>query len=68
MARMHVMERSEAQVVMDGLHQAVERRLSVSSLAPCPVEFTAAFIGMCMTQSCGKCTPCRVGLGKLKHL
>jgi NADPH-dependent glutamate synthase beta subunit-like oxidoreductase len=62
------MERSEAQAVMDGLHEAVERRLSVSSLAPCPVEFTAAFVGMCHTQSCGKCTPCRVGLGVLKGL
>ncbi|MBQ6395267.1 MAG: glutamate synthase, partial [Atopobiaceae bacterium] len=68
MARLHVMERSEAQAVMDGLHAAVEKRLSVSSLAPCPVEFTAAFIGMCATQSCGKCTPCRVGLGVLKGL
>ncbi|MCH4120029.1 MAG: NAD(P)-binding protein [Atopobiaceae bacterium] len=68
MARMHVMERSEAQAVMDGLHEAVERRLSVSSLAPCPVEFTAAFVGMCHTQSCGKCTPCRVGLGVLQEL
>jgi NADPH-dependent glutamate synthase beta subunit-like oxidoreductase len=65
---MHVMERSEAQAVMDGLHEAVERRLSVSSLAPCPVEFTAAFVGMCHTQSCGKCTPCRVGLGVLQEL
>lgn len=68
MARLHVVERSEAQAVMDGLHEAVEKRLSVSSLAPCPVEFTAAFIGMCATQSCGKCTPCRVGLGVLKEL
>ncbi len=68
MARLHVVERSEAQAVMDGLHEAVEKRLSVSSLAPCPVEFTAAFVGMCATQSCGKCTPCRVGLGVLKEL
>lgn len=68
MARMHVIERSEAQAVMDGLHEALEKRLSVSSLAPCPVEFTAAFVGMCATQSCGKCTPCRVGLGVLQDL
>lgn len=68
MARLHVMERSQAQVVMDGLHEAVGKRLAVSSLAPCPVEFTAAFVGMCAIQSCGKCTPCRVGLGVLKEL
>ncbi|MBQ9058892.1 MAG: FAD-dependent oxidoreductase [Atopobiaceae bacterium] len=68
MARLHVMERSAAQAVMDDLHTAVEKRLAVSSLAPCPVEFTAAFVGMCATQSCGKCTPCRIGLGVLKEL
>ncbi len=68
MARMHVMERSEAQQIMDELHDAVGRRLAVSSLAPCPVEFTMAFVDMCSTQSCGKCTPCRVGLRMLRHM
>lgn len=68
MARLHVMERSEAQQVVDNLHSALESRLSVSSLAPCPVEFTAAYIAMCATQSCGKCTPCRVGLNNLHTL
>ena len=68
MARLHVMERSEAQAVMDGLHEALGRRLAVSSLAPCPVEFTAAYVAMCATQSCGKCTPCRVGLRNLQDL
>lgn len=68
MARLHVMEQSEAQRVMEGLHSALESRLAVSSLAPCPVEFTAAYIGMCATQSCGKCTPCRVGLNTLRDL
>lgn len=55
-------------MVMDDLHKAIERRLSVSSLAPCPVEFTKAFVEMCATQSCGKCTPCRVGLSVLRDL
>ncbi|MCI2208189.1 MAG: NAD(P)-binding protein [Atopobiaceae bacterium] len=62
------MERSDAQVVMDGLHEALGKRMAVSSLAPCPVEFTAAYVEMCKTQSCGKCTPCRVGLGVLHDL
>ena len=68
MARLHVMQRSEAQAVMDSLHEALGRRLAVSSLAPCPVEFTAAYVNMCATQSCGKCTPCRVGLRALSDL
>lgn len=51
MARLHVMERSHAQAVMDDLHDALGRRLAVSSLAPCPVEFTAALVNLCSTQS-----------------
>lgn len=62
------MERSHAQAVMDDLHDALGRRLAVSSLAPCPVEFTAALVNLCSTQSCGKCTPCRVGLSALCDL
>lgn len=68
MARLHVVERSHAQAVMDDLHDALGRRLAVSSLAPCPVEFTAALVNLCSTQSCGKCTPCRVGLSALSDL
>ena len=68
MSRMYVLERSEAQAVMDEMHQALERRLECSSLEPCPVEFTRAVVSMCATQSCGKCTPCRVGLKVLEGL
>ena len=68
MARLHVMERSHAQAVMDDLHDALGRRLAVSSLAPCPVEFTAALVNLCSTQSCGKCTPCRVGTKRLLEI
>ena len=50
MARLHVMERSKAQQIMDDLHDAVGKRLSVSSLEPCPVEFSASFVRMCMIQ------------------
>ncbi len=62
------MERSHAQAVMDDLHDALGRRLAVSSLAPCPVEFTAALVNLCPTQSCGKCTPCRVGTRRLLEI
>jgi len=62
------MERSHAQAVMDDLHDALGRRLAVSSLAPCPVEFTAALVNLCSTQSCGKCTPCRIGNKRLLEI
>ena len=29
------------------------------------METTAAFVRLCLSQSCGKCTPCRVGLDRL---
>ena len=68
MARMHVMEQSESQAIMSSMHEMLAKRLAVSSLAPCPVEFTASYVAMCATQSCGKCTPCRNGLRMLGHL
>ena len=49
------------------LQKALGERFIKSTLSPCPVEFTAAFVSICNAQSCGKCTPCRVGLKQL-HL
>ena len=68
MARLHVIERDQAQAVMNDLHTMLQRRLAVSSYAPCPVEFAAAYVKMFASQSCGKCTPCRVGLRALADL
>ena len=39
---------------MDDLHDALGRRLAVKLARPCPVEFTAALVNLCSTQSCGK--------------
>lgn len=57
MARLHVMERSHAQAVMDDLHDALGRRLAVSSLAPCPVEFTAALVNLCPPRAAASARP-----------
>jgi NADPH-dependent glutamate synthase beta subunit-like oxidoreductase len=46
----------------------MERRITASPSGICPVDLTAAFLKMCLTQSCGKCTPCRVGLYQLGNL
>lgn len=61
-------ERAPERAVMDELHAALGRRLEASSQAPCPVEYTAAYVKMCATQSCGKCTPGRIGLRALADL
>ena len=34
----------------------------------CPIDLQLSFLQVCHTQSCGKCVPCRVGLGQLASL
>ena len=50
------------------LYADVARRAGASSFGSCPVELTAAFVKMCLAQSCGKCVPCRIGLNRLGGL
>lgn len=46
----------------------IGRRIRVSPMGLCPVDITLNVIRMCHAQSCGKCTPCRVGLGQLANM
>ena len=62
------MTESKAQTVVEGLYKDMERRIIASPSGLCCVDLTAAFIRTCQVQSCGKCTPCRVGLGQLGNL
>ena len=50
------------------LYGDLVRRAGSSPLGSCPVDFTAAFVRLCLSQSCGKCVPCRVGLDRLLTL
>ena len=34
----------------------------------CPVDMSLAFLKVCHAQTCGKCVPCRIGLGILEEL
>lgn len=43
----------------------------VSPQAPpglCPVDLAKSFLDLCHAQTCGKCVPCRIGLGQLSEL
>ncbi|MBR4451870.1 MAG: glutamate synthase, partial [Clostridia bacterium] len=42
--------------------------VSAAQQGLCPVDTVLSYIGVCNSQSCGKCTPCRVGLKKLREL
>lgn len=68
MPQIKVYEKSQVQQTIESIYDQLGGRLAVSSMVSCPVEFTAAFVNMCATQSCGKCTPCRVGLSQLHRL
>lgn len=68
MSRLSIRTKSEAQAVVEDLYHSVERRIAASPPGLCPVDMTLTFLNLCHAQSCGKCVPCRVGLGQLSAL
>ena len=68
MSRLTILTKDKAHVTMESLYQDLERRIVASPPGLCPVDLTRSFIKMCLTQSCGKCVPCRVGLRQLARL
>ena len=59
---------SDAEKKIAELYGDLTRRAGASPFGSCPVELTAAFVRMCLAQSCGKCVPCRVGLSRLAEI
>ena len=68
MNRLYIKSRDTAQKTVEGLYKDLERRIIASPPGQCPVDLTASFLRVCHSQSCGKCVPCRVGLGQLQHI
>lgn len=56
-----------AKIVMEGLYKDLERRIESSPPGLCPVDMARAFLELCHAQTCGKCVPCRIGLGQLNN-
>ena len=68
MSRLSLFTESRAQTTVEQLYKDMERRVVAAPPDICPVDLAAAFLKMCVTQSCGKCVPCRVGLVQLENL
>ena len=68
LSRLDIKSPSRAQTVVDNLYRDVERRIAASPPGLCPVDMSLAFLQLCLAQSCGKCVPCRIGLGQLSKL
>ena len=68
MSRLDIKTPSRAQTVVDNLYRDVERRIASSPPGLCPVDISLSFLQLCHAQTCGKCVPCRIGLGQLSKL
>lgn len=68
MSRLNFKTKDRAQVVVEGLYKDLERRIIASPPGQCPVDMAESFLKLCHAQSCGKCVPCRVGIGQLLKL
>ncbi|EOS70681.1 hypothetical protein C818_01278 [Lachnospiraceae bacterium MD308] len=67
MSRLELDSPKKARIVMEELYKDLERRIESSPPGLCPVDMSRAFLELCHAQTCGKCVPCRIGLGQLNH-
>lgn len=63
MSRLVVEAKDAARRQQDEIAEFAARRLTSLPPEQCPVDFTASLIRLFQSDSCGKCTPCRTGLG-----
>lgn len=68
MSRLEIASPKKARLVIEELYKDLERRIESSPPGLCPVDMARAFLELCHAQTCGKCTPCRIGLGQLNQL
>ena len=68
MSRLSIENPGQAQKVLHGLYMDMDRRIVASQPGLCPVDMSLNFLRLCHAQTCGKCVPCRVGLGQLSVL
>ena len=68
MSRLEVKTPGKAQAVVEQLYRNMERRIAASPPGLCPVDMALSFLRLCQAQTCGKCAPCRIGLGQLANM
>jgi len=68
MSRLTVYTPDDAQVVVERMVQEMGRRLAAAPPGICPVDMASVFLRLCHAQTCGKCVPCRIGLGRIGDL
>ena len=68
MSRLTIATENRALQTVEGLYKDLERRIVASPPGLCPVDLALSFLRLCHAQTCGKCVPCRVGLGQLASM
>ena len=65
MSRLKIAIENEAVQTVERLYKDLERHIVASPPGICPVDLALNFLRLCHAQTCGKCVPCRIGLGQL---
>ncbi|OHW63358.1 NADPH-Fe(3+) oxidoreductase subunit beta [Andreesenia angusta] len=68
MSRLRIITKDRAQATVEDMYKDIERRIASSPPGLCPIDLSISFLKMAHAQTCGKCVPCRVGLGQLMEL
>lgn len=68
MSRLKIETPDQVQLTVERLYKDLERHIIASPPGLCPVDLQLSFLKVCHAQTCGKCVPCRVGLGQLQKL
>ena len=68
LSRLSIEIPDRAQTVLNDLYRDMGRRIIASQPGLCPVDMSLNFLRLCHAQTCGKCVPCRIGLGQLAVL
>lgn len=68
MSRLSVLSTDKVDATTEKLMKEFTQRIVANPPGVCPVDMLLAFLKVCHAQTCGKCVPCRVGLGKLEDL
>ena len=68
MKRLELKTPLQLQKTLDQLSDGMQRRLIASPPGLCPVETVLNYLTLARSESCGKCTPCRIGLAAMADL
>ena len=68
MSRLVIESRTLVEQGYDTLAQRLAQRITAMPAEQCPVDYLFSLACMFSSESCGKCTPCRVGLRQIMEL